>query len=348
MRCVRALVASLAVLAGLGGPAVAAPGTASIWLPYWDMPAALPTVVSNADLFETASPFWYDAAGCRTVTGKPGAGDDDVIASLRGKGLVVVPTVTASGLVPRQAVRCLGNATRRTRHVRALVRLVQREGYDGIDLDYENLALTSDLAQGARVRRAFSAFAAQLCGRLDSLGKRCVVTVMAATNDATTVIHGQALPSVYDYAALCAAASRLRVMAYDLHNRYTRAGPIAGLPWVNKVVAYATAKCDPAQVELGVPLYGRDWGSRSFATLTGDEAFALARRHGVRPRFDPIQREYTFTYRSAGERHRVWASGPRSAAVRSRLARAAGLAGATYWAAGQQPAGTFAAVRRHG
>lgn len=331
--------------------AASAPGQAggrSIWLPYWDMTDALRTVTANADLFGSASPFWYDVTSCSSIDAHSGAGDTWVVRALRAKGLAVMPTYTATGLTPARAVGCLGRPVSRAAHVQMLARSVVSHGYDGIDIDYETLAVTTRAAQAARVRSAYSAFVRDLCARMSSLHKRCVITVMARTDDSETTTQGRLSTWVFDYRAICPVATRIRVMAYDQHTRYTRPGPVAGWGWDQRVIGYVRSTCDPSKVELGVPLYGRDWGTRSFATIVGDRGFALARAHHVTPRYDPVQHEYTFGYRAAGQAHRVWMAGPRSVADRTRLVRIAGLAGAVYWAAGQQPSGTWSAVRRGG
>jgi spore germination protein YaaH len=188
------------------------PRTASAWLPYWDLQRSYRRVVDNADVFGTASPFWYDA-GCTTVTGHVGAGD------------------------------------------------------------------------------------------------------------------------------------RMRVMGYDQHANGTRPGPIAGYPWVSAVVRYAASTAPSGKVELGIPLYGRDWTGRRATSLSATQARALARAHSVRPRFDPDQRESTFRYVSGGRRHTVWYSGPRSVGARVTLARRQGLAGVAFWAPGMESGRTWAVVR---
>ncbi len=315
-------------------------------MPTWVMDAAVRAVTDNSDLFSTASPFWYDAAGCSTITGRPGAGDPDLVGHLRSRGLAVVPTITGSGLGPRASVACFSDPARRANHILQVVALVRSHGYDGIDLDYENLALTTRPAVARRVRSAFSAFVTDLCGELRTLDKECSITVMPRTSDRLSVWRGKLIPGVYDYRVLGRQASRMRVMAYDQHASGTAAGPIAGFPWVKRIASYVARTAPVARTELGVPTYGRDWTGKVAKSLTRRQAVDLARTHGVRPRFDRKQRELTFGYRAGGVAHRVWFSNPRAVAARHALARRLGFAGAAYWAAGLEQPGTWSAVRR--
>jgi len=309
------------------------------------MPTAYEHVTQNSDLFDLVSPFWYDAVSCEAVTGVSGSGSGTVIRGLVAKGLQVVPTVTASGLGPREAIACFSDAQRRAEHIEQLVRLVDSRDYRGLDINYEHLALTTDPAVADGVQGAFSGFVVDLCGRLRSLGKLCVVTVMPRTSDELAVWRDKLIPGVYDYTDIAASASRMRVMAYDQHAGNTTPGPIAGFPWVREVAAYTATKAPMDTVELGVPTYGRDWSGGTAVTVTEQQAISIARAHGATPVFDRVQQELTFRYRADGVRHQVWFSNPPAVAARYHLARTMGMAGAAYWAAGLEQQGTWSAVR---
>lgn len=313
----------------------------SIWLP-----GAAAEVSRNAAVFRTASLFWYDAASCSSVRLEPGAGDPGSVRRLRARGLRVMATVVGSGLPPHAAIRCFSNRARRDSHVRRLVRLAVGGHFAGIDIDYETLAHTKDPKRATRVRHVFDDFVADLCAALHRHDKLCTITVMPRLDDSMDVALGKVIPGVYDYGAIAAVADRLRVMAYDQHSRRFGPGPIAGYPWVKRVIAYTASKTSLDRVELGIPLYGRDFANHDSVSLSGSAALALARRHHVTPHFDTRQREATFRYRTHGAPHTVWFSSPDAVAARTRLAKADGMAGAAYWAADLDVAGTWRAVRR--
>lgn len=337
------LTAAAAPTVASAAPAEARDG--SVWLPYWLMDCAYPATVANADAVGTASLFWYDATSCTRIVGSRGAGDRRIIAGLRARGLRVVPSITASGLTPAAAIACFTHPTRRTAHVARVAAIVASRDYDGVDIDYEHLALTTDPAHAKRVRTAFTRFATDLCTRMRTLDRSCSITVMPRTSDRMDVWRGRLIPGVYDYAALAETATTLRVMAYDQHASGTRPGPMAGLPWVRAIARYTASVAPPERVELGVPTYGRDWTGRSARSISGPAAAALAARRRATPRYDPVQGEMTFTYTDRGRRHTVWWSGPRSVAARVALARRVGFAGTAVWAAGLEQPGVWAALR---
>ncbi len=256
------------------------------------------------------------------------------------------PGYLPSPLPPHAAIKCFTDRASRRHHVRQLVRLAEQGHYPAIDIDYETLAHTKRRSTALRVRSAFDRFVTDLCDALHARHKRCIVTVMPRADDRRRVALGKVMPAVYDYAAIGAAVDRLRVMAYDQHSRKFGPGPVAGYRWVKRIIAYTASKTPLSKVELGIPLYGRDFAHHDSVSITSDQARAIARRHGVTPHLDPVAREATFRYRSHGVRHTVWYSSPRAVAARTRLARADGMAGAAYWAATQELPRTWKAVRR--
>jgi spore germination protein len=145
---------------------------------------------------------------------------------------------------------------------------------------------------------------------------------------------------VYDYAALAHVADRVQVMAYDDHSPGGAAGPIAPLPWVRQVIAYARSQSAPSHYELGVPAYGYDWyGPRSATAVYASQATALASRVHARIHWSKVEGEETFSYRVAQDNHTVWVENAVADYERATLARNAGFAGIAIWAAGyEQPA----------
>ena len=342
-----AAVAAAGVIAvadpGQASPSARARGGVSAWLPFWTASASLRVVVRERALFSVASPFWYEA-GRTKVRPYPGAGSAPFIRRLKRARLPVIPTVT-SRLGPRRMAALGRNAKSRHRHVRALLRLAARHRYDGLDLDYEHMALTTKRAQAAQARAGFTALVRELCARLHRARRRCIVTVMPRTADGARVWRSKLIPGVYDYAAIARSADRIRVMAYDQHAPNTRPGPVAGLEWVDRVARYAVSKAPARKLELGIPLYGRDWGGRRVSMLTWRQAVGLQRRHRSPRRWSARTASPFFRYRLRGRRHTVWYSDAASTAIRYRLARRLGLGGIAFWAPGGEDPSTWRRLR---
>jgi spore germination protein len=309
----------------------------SVWLPYWNMSAALRSTLANASLVGAASPFWYAIAGTARVQDDPGAGEASVLEALRAHHIRVVPTVTEEDGM-REFDRLLASPEQRAAMVDALVGIARSRNYDGLDLDFENFAVDPhhDAAPADEAAARFPTLVAEACAALHAAGRTCAVTVMPRTGDAHTYWRGRLATWVYDYRALASVADRVQVMAYDEHAPEGPAGAIAPYAWTRRVVAYAAMTMPPAKVELGLAAYGYDWQGDSASSIPSNECPRLAAQHGVSPRWSAPAAEDTFTYTREGQRHVVWYESSASEYIRARLAQAAGFAGIALWAAGDE------------
>jgi spore germination protein len=335
-----ALATAVALVLAAPPPATGKPSRSSAWIPWWRQAAATRAVTAHPGLLASASPFWFYTDEEGALRAKPGAGDPEVLDALDRAGIPVIPTVTTL-MSPAKATAILGDADSRSEHVSALVDLARP--YDGLDLDYEQQARTVDPTVARQVRPAFNRFVAALCPALRAEGLACVVTVMPRTGRRLRTWRNRLIPWIYDYARLGKAADRLRVMAYDQHAPGTLPGPIAGAPWVRKVARFTARQVRPRKVQLGIPLYGRDWvrGTTEAEALTWDKANSLRLSVGADYRWARRQRAPWFRYPD----HVVWYSDWKSTLARARIARRFGFPGAALWAPGGEDPRTWRALR---
>ena len=310
------------------------------WLPYWEMPAALTSTLDNSREIGTASPYWYEIAGASRVLAEKGAGTAAVIADMLARHQELVPMVTEQAGM-RAFAAILASASKRNTLVRTLVRLASHTGYSGIDIDFESFAYdpTHNTALADRVATLFPQFVAQACGALHAMGRTCQIAVMAETTPSHTYSHGDIPSWIYDYKALAAAADRVQIMTYDYHSPGGPPGPIAPLPWVEQVIAYARTQAAPSRYELGLSAYGYDWyGSTSATAVNANQLPALLTKTHAQARWDSSVGEETFTYRQHHHRHVVWIETTAADLERAKLAERAGFSGVAVWAAGyEQP-----------
>lgn len=310
------------------------------WLPYWEMPAALTSTLGHSSVIGVASPYWYDISGDATVHDEGGAGSPAVIAELLGHHEQVVPMVT-EGAGLGEFARILRSEAERDALVRTLVKLASHPGYTGIDIDFESFAYDPEHRVGLEdsVATLYSRFIAQSCRALHAVGRTCEVAVMARTGSTHTYAHGDIPTWLYNYRALASVADRVQVMAYDYHSPGGPAGPIAPLPWVRQVIAYARSQGPSSRYELGLASYGYDWSGRTSATTVyaGQLAALLAQVHG-RLQWNAVDGEETVRYRLNHDEHTVWVVDAKADHERAELAAAAGFSGVAVWAAGyEQP-----------
>ncbi len=64
----------------------------------------------------------------------------------------------------------------------------------------------------------------------------------------------------FDIPAIAAAGDFISIMTYDQHTAFTPPGPVAGIPWMKRIVAYLLNSGIPAdKISLGIPVYSDFW-----------------------------------------------------------------------------------------
>ena len=348
-------------------------------MPSWSTTGSLAAVQANEDLFSEASPFWYTArasGGSTTVsTTMSAATRANVVSSLQSRGIAVIPSV-ADGSSARAMASVLKSASARARHVAQLVALVDANGYDGIELDYEKFAFSDGASTWAATRPAWITFIAELARALHAGGHRLAVAVPPMYNG---LRQGSSGYWVYDYAGMAPHVDSLRIMTYDYS--VSRPGPIAPLSFLHRTLGYAVTAFPASRIRMGVPAYGRLWTARradgslsvsgtcpvgglpSASSFTTDAASTyLASVAGGEPtyRWDAATGETVATFRktyrgkkadgtstSCTADHVAWFVDARGVAARMPLIEQYGLAGAAFWHLGGVDADSWAAVRAY-
>ena len=261
-----------------------------------------------------------------TITVRP-AGDAQAYAHRNGAtALAVVSNYDGTAFDGGRAAAVLASSSARRRLVGALVGEVGRRGWDGIVLDLERLP--------ASARARYPALVADLNR---AAGDRPVLVAVPARDP-----DNPGPDDGYDLAALGAAADQIVLMAYDEHPAGGAPGPVAGLPWVRRTLAAATAAIPAEKVLLGVAGYGYAWtGPGPARDLTAADGATLAAQPGSTADFDPVEQEWRVRTADGTE---AWYSDARSTAVRAALVAEQHLAGIALWRLGTQDPAALTAL----
>jgi spore germination protein YaaH len=274
------------------------------WAPYWQTTEALASFRTNSSVFGDVSIMAYSAEGADRVTPFPNL-PDDAVAGLRSAATDAgVPfLVTIFDQMPAGGMATvLADPTSRTMHVTAITAIVVDGGFDGVDLDYEQFAFADGRATWAVTRPNWITFLSELAVSLHERGKRLVVSVPGIYDDGSETDRGY---WVYDHAAMGTIVDRIRIMAYDYS--IAEPGPIAPIDWVREVVHAVAALVPVSKLDLGIPVYGRDWPVSISGTCPADQApgpksistaaaAALAGARGLTPAWDASVQEMRFDY----------------------------------------------------
>lgn len=219
-----------------------------------------------------------------------------------------------------------------------LVALAQTGGYAGINIDFENIAYTSDLAES---RTAFNNFIHELAARLHEKDKKLIISVAAKVSDNPN--NEWSYP--FDLEALAKDADYLQLMTYDQHGSWGGPGSVSGADWLEEVVAYTTSIADPSKLLIGLPAYGYDWnlsipgeeeGTYTTTSFSWVDIPKMLDRPGAKQSWDDASHSPYITYSENGHDHTAWFENVESIQTKVNLIPQYNLAGLSVWALGME------------
>jgi spore germination protein len=311
------------------------------------MPHDTAVVLDNRKDVNEVSPWMYGLSPSGGIEpmypANLSAGIQADMNRLRAAHLRLVPSLAdvTGGKWDGQAVsRMLHDPAQVREHVNAIVGLVDREKFNGIDIDYEELPATD--------RAQFTQFVHDLAGALHAHGK--VLSVAVFPQEAGNSSKPQS--SAQDYAAIGKAADQVRIMGYNYHWATSAPGATAPVHWVRSVVSYAKTQMPASKVVLGVPLFGYDWPHgrsdgrpASAQAVSWLQALRLSRQHDVAASYDKAQQAPHFTYSAGGKPHTVWFENAASSRAKFQIVQGDQIAGTYLWMYGYEDPGTWPALR---
>ena len=301
--------------------------------------AASLKAAAAADAVDEVDFDWYHTQADGSVTAEDE--DPDLVGAARGYDLNLFATVTnstSSGVAFSRdlAAAVLASPDRRRRFVDDLVTLVKDMGYDGVDLDWEELR-PSD-------RDRFSALVEELAAALHAEGRFLSIAVMPKTSE-----PGEWDNQKYaDWGRIGKAVDEFKIMLYSYSGPWGDPGPQAPLDWVDKVLTFAEKKVPPGKVFMGLPFYGFDWHGGSVATVSGHRGASLAQTYDATVSRDPSSQEATMTFTDGGETHTVYFQDEKAVAAKLAALRAdhPDIAGISIWVMGQEASGFWPLITR--
>lgn len=318
----------------------------------------------NKDLMKEVLPFWFSLKSPTRIrndyiTGNPSWPMADTVCLMRRAGMQIIPSMT-DGTAKLVLAGYLANPTTRTTIVNSILNLVNVNGFDGIDLDYEGFAFVDGSSTWTRTAPLWVAFIKELSVALRAKGKLLSVTTPYLYDPS----ERQKGYFVYAWSDIASSIDRLRIMTYDFN--VAKPGPNAPISWVDKTVRYAISIMPSSKVYLGLPGYGRDWitavqgkcpvsappglkaGAKA-ATFLMVNAERKAAIDNAIPVFDATVSEATYSYTqtyngltadgastSCTVNRTVWYQNSRSYAERMALVSKYRLGGAALWTLGME------------
>ncbi|HIE12613.1 MAG TPA: LysM peptidoglycan-binding domain-containing protein [Desulfotomaculum sp.] len=284
------------------------------------------------DRISSIATFSFLVDGFGNVTG---SAPRDAVGLALEKGVIplaMIHNYRDGGFSSADAHELLSNRANRQRLIQRMITILKDEGYQGVNIDLENIPYTD--------RSYYTALIREFKAALEPLGYLTVVSVPAKASDAPTA----AWSGAFDYRAIGASADWVQIMTYDEHWAGGVPGPIASLPWVQSVIKYAVSVIPKEKILLGIATYGYDWGSGTAEVLTYQSVNDLVKAYEVRPHWHEIYGEPFFYYYKDGVKHEVWYEDAAAASLKLDLVNEYGLKGIGIWRLGFEDATFWQAV----
>jgi len=328
---------------------------------------------TNKDLMKEVMPFWYTLKSSTLIRddytlGNPSWPIADTLCLMRKTGLKIIPTIT-DGTDKLVLAGYLANPQTRTAVVNSIADLVNKNSFDGIDLDFEGFAFVDPNTTWAKTAPNWILFIKELSTTLHASQKLLSITSPYAYNP-TEKLKGY---TVYSWADIAASIDRLHIMTYDYS--VAKPGPIGPIAWTEKTLQYAISIMPASNVFIGLPGYGRDWITgivgtcpvsappgltltAKAATFKMNYADAKAAIDQAVPTFDQVTSEATYSYvqtyngltakgaaTTCAVSRTVWYQNARSYTERMNLVAKYQLGGAALWTLGMEDPTATTAMR---
>ncbi|HEY3363683.1 MAG TPA: glycosyl hydrolase family 18 protein [Symbiobacteriaceae bacterium] len=268
--------------------------------------------------------YGFDPLGNLTGT------DQSIVRGLTGpqKRILLFGNLTNGTFNADTAHAILTDKAVQDKAVTAMMTKVNDLAAGGIQIDFENIL--------AKDRDAYTAFLRRLKGELKPGGLTLSIAAAAKTRDSTDGWGGAT-----DYAAVGAIIDQMYIMVYDEHWKGGEPGPVASLPWTEKVVRYATGVMPAQKIVLGIPFYGYEWpsdGKSGGAKAYGSQSMAArVAGFGANVKWDPVAGENVATYKTPSGDRVAWWPDERSLDAKLKLAYQYNLKGVALWRLGFEP-----------
>ncbi len=317
---------------------------------YTDNENAWASLRANIDRISVIAPAGYSVDEDGVVWGEV---DPRVVRLGKERGVPVMPLIVNPGFDQGMLSKLLSDASARARAVASLVELCRRHGHDGIQFDFENIAMTD--------RDAYTQFYREAADALHGAGFRISMAVVHRPDvlPGPTRYHKWLFKNWragYDLEALGQIGDFISVMTYSQHTRRTPPGPQAGVPWVDEVIAYFLEFMPPEKLSLGIPTGSQHWYTSQEDRIQPEmalsysenvswaRALALAERHGATLQWsDEQQVPYAF-YARGGTFEWIFLEDARSFRAKLDLVRKHRLRGFSVWVIGAEDPGIWEAL----
>ncbi len=283
----------------------------------WD-PQSFYSLQRNVNKLNLVIPEWFfiDPSADTVKTSI----DPQALAIMQQSGVNIMPVLTNNmgDVFHGDAVhRILTTPAKRERLINDLVRLLTKNKFAGVNIDFEDLVETTD--------EPLINFQRELYQKLHAQHLLVTQDVIPFNED-------------YNYDALAKYNDFLFVMAYDEFSDGTKPGPISEQKWIEGAVDEATKKLPSEKIILCLAAFGYDWPKNSMASpVTYQQALTTAKESEGKIDFDNDTYNLHYNYYDDNDvEHDVYFTDAATAFNTMRFATESSLAGTAIWRLGSE------------
>ncbi len=306
-----------------------------------DNESSIQAFLEHAEAIDIVAPQTYYVDSDGIVWGTV---DPRVMERAREAGVKVVPLIVNPGFDQSLMHELLADEALQDDVIAQLIAYAKEQGFAGWQFDFEHIHVRDRDRYTDFCRKASDAF------RQAGLQFSIAVVPRPEALPGPTAYHRWVYANWrggYDLKALARVADFLSIMTYDQHSRATPPGPIAGIPWMEWILAYMIDELGipPAKLSLGIPLYSGYWhptyqekaGPRATRSgITYARAKGLLDAYHVEPSWDAREGVYWAKWSYGGVHVYIFLEEARSFQAKQELMVRYGLRGFSAWRIGQE------------
>lgn len=309
------------------------------------VPDSYETVVEHGNSLTSVAPFWYQLSSKADGSISTYANESNSVKLMtvaKKRNLKVLALIHNFVYQEPEKNRSLFHSVLKSqanqeRFISQVLSLLERKGYDGINIDIEYVYPYD--------RDAFTDLITKLSSRLHNKGYLMTISLPAKVYDD----RQNSFSGAFDYKRLGQACDEVLIMAYDEHWFGGEPGPIASLPWVKNVADYTLRQMPASKILLGISAYAYDWNTSGGKTASLSYAAAvsrLVRYHGLLKWNDQSSSPfYTYTDNN-GQSHTVWFENSYSLSLKLDLVNRYNLQGIGIWRLGLEDPDYWQAINK--
>lgn len=296
------------------------------WIPYWAFDLGIESLKSNSDIIKSVSPVLYsiNSSGNLQKNNIQALALNEGMKYIQENNIRLIPTIGSNNFNNTDLL--FSDESKYKKNIEDILKEVETNNYDGIDLDYESIH--------TQHKEAFVNYLTLLADELHKKNKKLSVTVFAQWEDVKYTDHEETR-IVQDYSRIGKIADEVKIMAYDYtSSSSTTPGPIGPINWIEEVLKYARIHIPKEKIVLGIHLYSYAWDNSKLSALTNTTVSNMFNK-GVKGTYKEEIAEGYATYNCNGENKcEMYYQTKEGIKERRELAKRYEIKGVIYWRLG--------------